>query len=664
MTDQFHSKDVQINEDLDFSSLVSNERLLRGLFAAGYRRPSPIQLKTIPFGRLGLDLIAQAKSGTGKTIVFSVIALEAVLGKLSLSGTVAGHESRSQEQTSPQEQQRQPQEPHAVIVAPTREIAVQIREVILSLTREALKDDIKCHAMIGGMPVKTDKENLKDCSIVVGTPGRLRALIQSGQLKTSSIQLLVLDEADKLMEDCFRTDIFEINARLRGDKQVMAFSATYDDELLGMLDQLVKNPVYIMLSNGVPELEGVLQYYKVVALTERQKSSTVFLQQIQIMEAKFAELEGLLTHVPFYQAIVFLNHRSRAGDLVKFLNRAGWPSMHISSGISQADRLDVMSKARKFELRVLVCSDLIARGIDIDRVNLVVNLDLPRDPETYLHRIGRTGRYGTTGLAVSIVDNKELETINILHKDFGITIQEISREDKSFRQVLDRSQSRHYERPLQTAEDNEKYELLKSARSEHKRDRDEQTAVCDNGDKSSIEEMPSNTLEVVIPEKVPSQAEKGDSCSPKRQKSQKTEAADQVNEIHGTYQNDFPSSEDFNIVGDDRGDGDDDDDGDEDYTDEDNEDEDNEDNVESDPQFQRVDPYSFYWQYAALSPTSYNGYYQLFYPPGVGQQGFPVNFSYPQHANSHSSDATSSNADHFLPPDLPLFPGKFMSPFM
>ncbi|KAG0305551.1 DEAD (Asp-Glu-Ala-Asp) box polypeptide 20 [Dissophora globulifera] len=397
---RFHTKDVQISEDLDFSSLVSNPALLEGLASAGYQRPSPIQLKTIPLGRLGLDLIAQAKSGTGKTIVFSVIAIESILSQLPATATTFTPAAKDSTLDVPPQQH---QLPRAVIIAPTREIAVQIQEVILSLIRAGLGASVTCYAMIGGMPIQKDKENLKRCSIVVGTPGRVRSLVETGDLCTSQVRLLVLDEADKLMEDAFKDDVFAIAQGLGTNKQVMAFSATYDDDLLSQLDSLVKNPVYV------------------AALGEKHKDGSIFLKKIHMMESKFAELESLLTHVPFYQAIVFLNHRGRAADL-------------------------------------------IARGIDIDRVNLVVNLDLPKDPETYLHRIGRTGRYGTIGLAVSIVDDAELKTVEILRNDFGITIEKLSADDKVYGDLSASSKNQHHERPLQASDDVEQFKKLEAGR--------------------------------------------------------------------------------------------------------------------------------------------------------------------------------------------------------
>ncbi|KAG0346598.1 DEAD (Asp-Glu-Ala-Asp) box polypeptide 20 [Podila humilis] len=466
---RFHSNDVQINEDLDFSSLVSNPVLLQGLIQAGYNQPSPIQLKTIPLGRLGLDLIAQAKSGTGKTIVFSVIAIETVLSSInhstSSSNDSATPASYSQKNKSHKHRQHRQQQPRAVIIAPTREIAVQIQEVIQSVVQHGLENKIVCHSMIGGMPIQDDIANLQNCSIVVGTPGRIKSLIGSGHLRPQNIRLMVLDEADKLMEDTYRGDVIRIAKGLGKTKQVMAFSATYDDDLLSQLDELVKDPVYVMLTKGTPELAAVMQFYKVVSVPDTEKSASVFMRQNQIAQRKFVELDSLLTHIPFYQAIVFINHRGRAGELVKFMNRQGWPAMHIAAGISQQERLDVMAKARRFEIRVLVCSDLIARGIDIDRVNLVVNLDLPKDPETYLHRIGRTGRFGTAGLAVSLVDEVELKTIEILKDEFSITTRKLPDDDIEYKELIKQSNSRHHERPLQAKDDLEKYQKLETEAS-------------------------------------------------------------------------------------------------------------------------------------------------------------------------------------------------------
>ncbi|CAG8462551.1 8572_t:CDS:10 [Racocetra fulgida] len=323
------TKDVQIDEDVNFESLITNQNILRGLIEAGYDRPSPIQLKAVPPGKLGLDVIAQAKSGTGKTIVFGVIALE----MLNLK------------------------------------IAVQTKEVISNIGRYMV--GLVCHVFIGGIPVEEDIPKLKKCHIAIGSPGRI-GLLLSKQMTAKDIKLLVFDEADKLMESNFVPQLKKINDKLPKIKQVLAFSATYDKALLKTLEKFVYNPYHIMLSEDTPALEGVLQYYQIIEIP----NTTNVTEKFKFYEEKFRKLVDLLM------------------------------------------RLETMSKARNFQLRVLVCSDLIARGIDIDRVNLVINLDMPKDAETYLHRVGRTGRY-----AISFVDINELEFIESLKTNYHVDVQ-------------------------------------------------------------------------------------------------------------------------------------------------------------------------------------------------------------------------------------------------
>ncbi|KAI8084560.1 P-loop containing nucleoside triphosphate hydrolase protein [Halteromyces radiatus] len=362
---QKRSKDVRIDQDVDFSTLIQNPLILKGLSASGYARPSPIQLQAIPLGRLGVDMIAQAKSGTGKTVVFAVIALEAI--QLSI--------------TSPQ----------ALIIAPTREIAIQIKDVVQHLGQYI--PQFNCEALIGGLSVQGDIKRLQHCQVVVGTPGRLMALLESKKLSTKTIKLLVMDEADKLMSDTFRQQIKYIYQKLSINKQVVAFSATFTDELLASLNDFVKEPHIVKLTHDLPTLED--------------SNTNDFYQTIQIYKDKFETTAELLSKVDFYQCMIFVNSFPRAAELATWLTDMGWRSGHICAGLSQEKRISVMEDMRQFKLRVLVCSDLIARGIDIDRVNLVINIDYPQNIETYLHRVGRTGRYGTSGIAINLVATEE-----------------------------------------------------------------------------------------------------------------------------------------------------------------------------------------------------------------------------------------------------------------
>lgn len=225
------SADVHIDEQVEFDSLVQNPGLLIGLKKAGYERPSPIQLKAIPLGRLGMDLIAQAKSGTGKTVVFGVITLEGIDIKIK--------------------------SPQAMIIAPTREIAIQIRDVIRNLGQEM--KGLICEAFIGGLSMTSDYQHLIGCHVMVGTPGRLMALLDEKKVSTRNIKLVVLDEADKLMSDTFVPQIQYIYNKLKVDKvfhQSISFSATFTEELLLSLSRFLKSPQTIRLTDGLPTLNG------------------------------------------------------------------------------------------------------------------------------------------------------------------------------------------------------------------------------------------------------------------------------------------------------------------------------------------------------------------------------------------------------------------------
>ncbi|ORX71024.1 DEAD-domain-containing protein, partial [Basidiobolus meristosporus CBS 931.73] len=256
-----------------------------------------------------------------------------------------------------------------LVLAPTREIAVQIKEVMTAVA--SFIEGLQVQVFIGGLPISEDLSKLRNCHIAVGTPGRVQALIQAGSFPTHALKLFVLDEADKLMEDVFFVQIEVIYKSLPQTKQSMAFSATYDNGLLEKINRFVHMPQYVMLCSETPSLEGwVQQYYEVVS----SDGDSNAIQKFAAYKGKFRRLEELLSKVPF--------------------TSVSYSSTTVAGGLNQRERLATLSKARNFQLRVLVCSDLIARGVDIERVDLVVNLDMPRDPETYFHRVGRTGRFG------------------------------------------------------------------------------------------------------------------------------------------------------------------------------------------------------------------------------------------------------------------------------
>ncbi|KAM9855856.1 putative ATP-dependent RNA helicase DDX20 [Aulostomus maculatus] len=367
------TEDVLLSDGIDFGSLLLSPAVRAGLSAAGFQRPSPIQLKAIPLGRCGLDLIVQAKSGTGKTCVFCTIALDSLV--LENSAT------------------------QVLVLAPTREIAVQIHSVVMAVG--CAMEGLQCHVFIGGRPVSQDKLHLKKCHIAVGSPGRIKQLIELGVLSTASVRLFVLDEADKLLEEgSFQEQINWIFSSLPENKQMLALSATYPESLAQHLTRYMREPTFVRLNPRDMGLKGLKQYYKLVPSHPLPH---------RLFEEKVQHLLELFSKIPFNQALVFSNLHTRAQHLSDILTSKGLPAVCISGGLSQDQRLEAMSKLKTYQCRVLISTDLTSRGIDAEKVNLVVNLDVPQDWETYMHRIGRAGRFGTQGLAVTYCCHGEEE---------------------------------------------------------------------------------------------------------------------------------------------------------------------------------------------------------------------------------------------------------------
>ncbi|XP_076750054.1 uncharacterized protein LOC143422948 [Xylocopa sonorina] len=371
------TEDIRVQEDVTFFQMGFSQAILDGLSACGFQRPSPIQLEAIPLGRCGFDLIVRAKSGTGKTLVFCIIALEMIDVQVSSV--------------------------QVLILAPTREIAVQIAQVFSCVGCEI--KGLKVEVFIGGIAIDSDKKKLSNCHIAVGAPGRIKHLIDKGFLKVDHVRLFVLDEADKLMEISFQKDINYIFSKLPLSKQVIASSATYPGDLEMFLQTYMCSPVPVSSDNNEPILIGLRQFVTVVS------SHPNPMRQVQI---KVDELMKIFSEIPFKQSLVFSNYQTRAESVCNRINSMGFPATYIAGNQDMNKRLKAINKLKSFECRIMVTTDLTARGIDADNVNLVVNLDLPVDAPTYLHRIGRAGRYGSHGISITIIAKNELETLQRL----------------------------------------------------------------------------------------------------------------------------------------------------------------------------------------------------------------------------------------------------------
>lgn len=256
---------------------------------------------------------------------------------------------------------------------------------------------------IGGLPLDVDRTKCKSCHIAVGTPGRIKQLIQDGNLNTGSVKVFILDEADKLTEDSFQDDITEIYNALPSRKQIIMCSATYSDKVKETLEHYLHSPVLVSVELDTPLLLGLKQFVRILPTP-----SNVALQ----IKLKNEELLKVVTSVSFVQCLVFSNYQSRAESVCNFLNRNGWNSVLMSAAQNQTQRLNSLSELKDFKCRILVTTDLVARGIDIANVDLVVNYDIPSKASTYLHRMGRAGRFGSSGFCLNLAFTGQ-ETIQL-----------------------------------------------------------------------------------------------------------------------------------------------------------------------------------------------------------------------------------------------------------
>nr|XP_018667845.1 probable ATP-dependent RNA helicase DDX20 isoform X2 [Ciona intestinalis] len=359
--------DIAAQESVTFEDILVSDFVLSGLKKSGFHKPSPIQLKAIPLGRCGFDLVVQAKSGTGKTCVFSVIALDSIDAKSAAL--------------------------QVIVLAPTREIALQIHEVVSTIGQDI--EQLSVQVFIGGTLVSEDRQKAKRCHIAIGSPGRIKQLISLGVLAVNNVRLFVLDEADKLVEEGgLQQQINWIYSSLPSTKQMLALSATYPEALAKFLTKYMQQPTFVRLNPTDPSLLGLKQYYLLVKECKLPH---------QLFEEKTRCIIEILSSMTYQQALLFSNYHTRAETLCNALNSSGWRSTFISGNMEQWRRTEAITRLKSYQCRILISTDLTSRGIDAQNVDVVINMDVPTDWETYMHRIGRAGRFGAYGTAVSLV---------------------------------------------------------------------------------------------------------------------------------------------------------------------------------------------------------------------------------------------------------------------
>jgi ATP-dependent RNA helicase DeaD len=363
----------------DFAELPLSEELRKGIAGRGYTQPTPVQAAVFAPIMAGKDLICRSKTGTGKTAAFGIPLLERI---------PAGTRKAS-----------------ALVLCNTRELAIQVAEEIRDLGKFK---DLRVTAIYGGAGMQQQTDALDDgAEVIVGTPGRVYDHIRRGNLKLDSARICVLDEADEMLSAGFYEEVTKILDYLPNDRQTLLFSATVPPDIEHLAHKYLRDPETILLSGDVFTVEHIHNVLYHLVDQYPKPRNLLYLIEREDPEA----------------AIVFCNLRTDTELVANVLNRNGLDAEMLNGDLPQKERERVMGKVKRGEVRFMVATDIAARGIDISDLSHVLNYSLPEDPAVYLHRVGRTGRIGKKGTAISLVSGAELNTLGVLEKKYGISFE-------------------------------------------------------------------------------------------------------------------------------------------------------------------------------------------------------------------------------------------------
>ena len=371
------SQNLEYYDTFEQEELGLDDDILRGIYSYGYEKPSPIQRVAIKPIIDGHDIVIQSHSGTGKTATFIIGLLHRIDVNLN--------------------------ETQCIIVLNTRELADQTYKVFQNLAKYT---NIKCNLCIGGdMQYKYVSDNVKE-HVIIGTPGRISDLINKGIIKSESIKMIVVDEADDVLSVSFRKQVKKIFQNIPREAQVVLISATIPPEMAELFNNLLK-PEYlsILVKDDELTLDGIEQYY--INLDEQYKLDALI---------------DLYKYVSIGQAIVYCNKKYKADELKYALIEKNFAVSVLHGDMMQKEREEIMTEFRVGQTRILITTDILSRGIDIQQVSLVINYDMPKYPQTYIHRIGRSGRFGRKGTAINFVTKKERNILNFIQKMYNTEI--------------------------------------------------------------------------------------------------------------------------------------------------------------------------------------------------------------------------------------------------
>lgn len=373
------SADVKVKASFEEIGLKGD--LLKGVYGYGFEKPSAVQQRAITPIIEGRDVIVQSQSGTGKTCVFSLGALNCV--------------------------DKSEREPQALILSPTRELAEQSQKVCLALGHYM---NVQVHCCVGGRKVQDDKRALEaGVHIVSGTPGRVFHMIQERYFSTRSIKMLVLDEADEMLKRGFKEQVYDIYRFLPPSTQCVVVSATLPNEVLEVTQKFTTNPIRVLVKRDELTLEGIKQFF--VGVEKEQW--------------KFGTLTDLYDTLTVSQAVVFCNTKEKVDWLADKMAEHNFAVTKMHGDMPQQERDEIMTTFRSGSSRVLICTDVWGRGLDVQQVSLVINYDLPSSRELYIHRIGRSGRYGRKGVAINFVKSEDIRILRDIEQYYSTQIDEM-----------------------------------------------------------------------------------------------------------------------------------------------------------------------------------------------------------------------------------------------
>lgn len=370
---------IQSWDDLDCDTA-----LLRGIYSYGFEKPSPIQQRAILPMKNKKDVIAQAQSGTGKTGCFAVGILLSI--ELEKNKT------------------------QALCLSPTRELSTQIKSVIDGIG--SIMTGLKTQLLVGGTSTDDDIRGLQDKKqphVVIGCPGRIYDMLRRKKLASTELKLLVLDEADEMLSSGFKEQVYTIFQHLPNDIQIALFSATMPNDLYALTEKFMRNPVKILVKTEQLTLEGIKQYY--VAIDNDNQ--------------KYETLKDLFGFISMSHCIIYCNSVKRVEELYDAMNNDKFPVCKLHSSMDQAERKNSYTEFKNGSKRVMISSNVTARGIDIQQVSTVINFDIPKCVHTYLHRIGRSGRWGRKGVGINFVSRYDTHKIKEIEEHYRTQINEL-----------------------------------------------------------------------------------------------------------------------------------------------------------------------------------------------------------------------------------------------